>query len=68
MMKKLEKVRWVSKTLDTTDARVYQMSREGLLPVVVFGQRQYRWDPLAIQKWIENGGNQKPKKGGKKDV
>jgi predicted site-specific integrase-resolvase len=38
--------------------RVYELTRRKLLPCVVLGERQYRYSKTAIERFIENGGNQ----------
>ena len=40
-------------------ARIYQLAREGLLPVVHLG-RQLRVDESALQDWIASGGKALP--------
>lgn len=39
--------------------RVYELTRKKLLPHVVLGERQYRYSRQAIERFIENGGNQR---------
>lgn len=36
---------------------VYRLVREGRLPAVALG-RYYRFDPGAVQKWIDTGGSE----------
>ncbi len=43
--------------------RVYELTRRKLIPVVVLGDRQYRYSRQAIARFIENGGNQKSEGG-----
>ncbi len=58
MTQKLLTVLEVSEILDVKPARVYEMTREKLIPFVKLGERQYRYSEFALQAWIENGGNQ----------
>jgi excisionase family DNA binding protein len=37
-------------------ARVYELARQGRLPVVRFGERQIRFDEGALNEWIKIGG------------
>ena len=48
----------VSEVLQIDLQRVYDLTRRKLLPVVVLGERQYRYSRQAIERFIENGGNQ----------
>ena len=36
-------------------ARLYELSRLGVVPSVSVG-RARRWDPLALEEWIRRGG------------
>jgi excisionase family DNA binding protein len=45
----------VAPILQVTEARVYEMSRENLLPTVRMG-RQVRYDEEALINWIRAGG------------
>ena len=45
----------VAPILQVTEARVYEMSRENLLPTVRMG-RQVRYDEEALHNWIRAGG------------
>ena len=36
-------------------ARLYELSRQGLIPSVSIG-RAKRWDPLVLEEWIRGGG------------
>jgi excisionase family DNA binding protein len=47
----------VSEVLQIDLQRVYSLTRKKLLPTVRLGDRQYRYDPSAIERFIENGGN-----------
>ena len=58
MTSKLLTVKEVSEILDLKPARVYELTRERKIPFVQIGDRQYRYSEIALQAWIENGGNQ----------
>ena len=58
MTQKLLTVKEVSEILDLKPARIYELTREKKIPFVQIGERQYRYSPVALQNWIENGGNQ----------
>jgi excisionase family DNA binding protein len=45
----------VAPILQVTEARVYEMSRENLLPTVRMG-RQVRYDEETLRNWIRDGG------------
>lgn len=49
----------VSEVLQIDLQRVYSLTRRKLLPTVKLGERQYRYSKQAIERFIENGGNQK---------
>ncbi len=48
----------VSEVLQIDLQRVYSLTRSKLLPTVKLGERQYRYSKQAIERFIENGGNQ----------
>ena len=52
----LQKVDFVSKLLNVPRARVYELVRLKVLPVVRIGTRQVRFDEDALRTWIEGGG------------
>ena len=58
MTEKLMKVPEVSEFFGVKPARIYELCREKQLPFILIGQRQYRFSKAALEKWIENGGNQ----------
>jgi excisionase family DNA binding protein len=58
MMTKLLNVNEVAEILGLKPARVYQMTRDKCLPFVLIGERQYRYNPAAIEIYIRRGGNQ----------
>lgn len=57
--KGLAKVGKVARILGTTEARVYQLARDKVLPpgVVVRIGRQVRFDCDALLRWIQGGGS-----------
>jgi len=58
MTQKLLTVTEVSEILDLKPARIYQLCRRDKnFPVVLIGERQYRFSETALQNWIEQGGN-----------
>lgn len=46
----------VASVLGVTRQRVYELTRQGVLPVVVLGERQYRYEPHKVRAFIEAGG------------
>ncbi|MDQ3635427.1 MAG: helix-turn-helix domain-containing protein [Acidobacteriota bacterium] len=56
---KLLKATDVSEILDLKPARIYELTRQRKIPFVQIGERQYRYDPSAIEQFIANGGNRK---------
>ena len=58
MTQKLLTVKEVAEILDLKPARIYELTREKRIPFVQIGERQYRYSQMAIENWIENGGNQ----------
>lgn len=54
---KLLRVREVAALLQVEPARVYQLVREGLLPVVRLG-RSVRVHPGELDRWARRGGRQ----------
>lgn len=58
MTQKLLTVKEVSEMLDLKPARIYELCREDkTFPVILIGQRQYRFSEPALSSWIENGGS-----------
>jgi len=49
----------VAELLRVDKQRVYELVRTNQIPVIRLGERKYRFDANAINKWIENGGNVK---------
>lgn len=47
----------VSEGLRVPLARVYELARTGVLPVVRLGERQIRFNEDALREWIARGGN-----------
>ena len=58
MTQKLLTVTDVSEILDLKPARIYELCRRDKnFPVVLIGERQYRFSETALLNWIEQGGN-----------
>lgn len=47
----------VSEGLRVPLARVYELARTGVIPVVRLGERQVRFNEDAIRDWIARGGH-----------
>jgi len=47
----------VAELLKIDKQRVYELCRAKKLPFILIGERQYRFDLLAIENWINSGGN-----------
>ena len=65
-LKRLYRVPEVARILDTSEQRVYELIRAGMLPAVRLG-RQVRVDKEALDQFIKNGGMAYPG-GWKKDA
>ncbi len=39
--------------------RIYSLVREGAIPVIRLGERQYRFSAQAIEQFLQGGGTQK---------
>ncbi len=48
----------VAQKLRVDTQRIYEMCRTKSIPFILLGQRQYRFSKSAIEKWLEDGGNQ----------
>ena len=46
----------VAEILKVNTQRVYELTRQGMLPSVRIGARQIRFEETRLQQWIENGG------------
>lgn len=58
MTTKLLTVKEVGEILDLKPARIYELCREDkTFPVILIGQRQYRFSEPALLSWFENGGS-----------
>lgn len=63
-MTKLLNVREVAEILNLKPARIYELSREGKLPFLVkIGDRQYRYHPQGLERYMANGGNRERESG-----
>lgn len=49
----------VAEILRVDRQRVYDLVRSNSIPVIKLGKRQYRFSRTAIERWVENGGNEK---------
>ncbi|HEX9928936.1 MAG TPA: helix-turn-helix domain-containing protein [Pyrinomonadaceae bacterium] len=49
----------VAEILRVDRQRIYELVRTNQIPVIRLGERQYRFDEQAIQKWLEKGGSVK---------
>jgi excisionase family DNA binding protein len=47
----------VSEGLRIPVARVYELARTGVIPVVRLGERQVRFNEDALREWVARGGN-----------
>jgi len=45
-----------SEVLSVSLARLYELARLGIIPVVRLGPRQIRFDEDALTEWVKNGG------------
>ena len=52
----LRTVEFVSELLNVPKARVYELVRQNILPVVRIGARQIRFDEETLNNWIKSGG------------
>lgn len=58
MTQKLLTVLEVSEILHLKPARIYELCRRDKnFPVVLIGERQYRFSETALMNWVERGGN-----------
>lgn len=55
---KLLTAKEVAKILNVSEARIFELSRQNLIPVIRLGARQYRYSEVSLMSWIENGGTQ----------
>jgi hypothetical protein len=47
-----------AKMLDIRLARLYELTRQRIVPSVRVGPKQLRYDPDTLREWIEKGGLQ----------
>ena len=59
MQTRLIDVKSVAERLGEKPATVYDYARQGILPCVRLG-RKVKFDPKAIERWIEEGGEALP--------
>ena len=53
---RLVQARRASEVLSVSLARLYELARLGIIPVVRLGPRQIRFDEDALTEWVKNGG------------
>ena len=53
---KLLKVSELAKSFQISTDRVYELVRTRRLPAVSFGSHQIRFDPIAVRRWLDEGG------------
>ncbi len=58
MQTKLLTTQEVAERFGIPDQRVWDLVRKNLLPCVRLGERQLRFSPQEIEKFIADGGNQ----------
>ena len=47
----------VAEILRVSKARVYELARQRMLPALILGQRQLRFEEGALREWIAAGGS-----------
>jgi len=47
----------VAETLRVSKARVYELVRRKMLPALILGERQIRFEEDALREWIAAGGS-----------
>lgn len=56
--KRLSKAPEVADFIDSSVQRVYELCRcDPTFPKIVIGQRQYRFDLEAVERWARDGGS-----------
>lgn len=53
---KLLKASELAKSFQISTDRIYELVRNHGLPAMSFGSHQYRFDPIAVRKWLDDGG------------
>ena len=53
---KLLKASELAKAFQISTDRVYELVRTHRLPAISFGSHQYRFDPIAVRRWLDEGG------------
>lgn len=53
---KLLKASELAKSFQVSTDRVYDLTRTQGLPVVSLGSHQVRFDPIAVRRWLDEGG------------
>ena len=54
----LMKAKELANRFQVSENRVYELVRTQGLPVVVLGDHQYRFDPVAVRRWLDQRGKQ----------
>lgn len=53
---KLLKASELAKSFQVSTDRVYELVRSHGLPAIAFGSHQVRFDPIAVRRWLDEGG------------
>jgi predicted DNA-binding transcriptional regulator AlpA len=53
---KLLKAGELAKVFQVSTDRVYELVRTHGLPMISFGSHQVRFDPIAVRRWLDDGG------------
>ena len=54
---KLLKASELAESFQVSTDRVYELMRTHGLPAMSFGSHQYRFDPIAVRRWLDEGGH-----------
>jgi excisionase family DNA binding protein len=54
----------VAQILRVSKARVYELARQRMLPTLILGERQLRFEEGALHEWIATGGSTRNTAGG----
>jgi excisionase family DNA binding protein len=55
---KLLKAGEVAEQFQVSDSRVYELVRTRGLPAIALGDHQLRFDPIAVRRWLDEGGRE----------
>jgi excisionase family DNA binding protein len=67
-MQKLKTAKEIGEILNLNPQRIYELTRQGLIPHVVIGVRQYRYSEIEIENWLQKGGNSAQKSSSLRDI